>query len=34
MPMNIRGKSLLIVNFVNAVGKLGGVGLAFIFING
>jgi MFS family permease len=34
MPMTIRGKSLLVINFINSVGKLGGVGLAFIFIEG
>jgi putative MFS transporter len=34
MPMNIRGRTLLIISFLNSIGKLGGVGLAFLFING
>lgn len=34
MPINIRGRSLLVLSFINSIGKLGGVGLAFIFIEG
>jgi MFS family permease len=34
MPMNLRGKTLLIISFINSIGKLGGVGLAFLFFDG
>ena len=34
MPMSIRGRSLLVISFLSSIGKLGGVGLAFVFING
>jgi hypothetical protein len=34
MPIKLRGKTLLIVNFINSIGKLGGVALAFMFIDG
>ncbi len=34
MPMKLRGKTLLVINFINSFGKLGCILLAFIFIEG
>lgn len=34
MPIKLRGKTLLIVNFINSIGKLVGVAVAFMFIDG
>lgn len=34
MSINLRGKSLLIMSFINSVGKIMAIGLAFLFIEG
>lgn len=34
MPLKQRGRTLLIISFMSSVGKLLGVALAFIFLNG